>query len=232
MPEMHSERVWITGPRGRLSGELAYGPGAPRCAALLLSPHPYMGGRMTLPLLTQLAEALAARDIITLRFDYGGIGQSEGPPVQIGESMQRFWKTGAAPEDPILLEEARAALAWLNANAPGATALVGYSFGSFLASQLCDAHTAAIAMIAPTIARHDYSTFNNQPTPTLIVYGKGDFATTDDELKAWIARLPGAAEVRKLAAGDHFFRGMEAEIAATTAEFVERACRSMEAHAR
>lgn len=222
MPEVHREHVWISGPRGRLAGEIAYGEGASVGAALLLSPHPYMGGRMSLPLLARLAEALASRDIVALRFDYGGVGESEGPPVQIGEAMERFWRTGSAPEDPEMLEEARAARHWLVRNADDRMALVGYSFGSFLAATLHDADASALVMIAPTIARHDYSGLCNEGTPTLIVYGDGDFATTDDDLQSWARRLPGPSEIRHFPSGDHFFRGMEPEIASTCADFVAR----------
>ena len=77
MNEISSERVWIDGPAGRLAGELSHGGGAMIGAALMIPPHPYMGGRMRLPLMAQIAEELARHNVTTLRFDYAGVGESE-----------------------------------------------------------------------------------------------------------------------------------------------------------
>lgn len=175
---------------------------------------------MSFPLLSRIAEGLAGRAIATLRFDYAGVGESEGARVQIGEAMQRFWSTGSAPEDSMLEEEARVARAWLAHHASDRMALLGYSFGSYLAARLHDADAAALVMIAPTIARHDYSALWNEGTPTLVIRGDADFATTGEEFESWIGGLAGPTEVRHVAGGDHFFRGMEAEVAATCADFV------------
>jgi alpha/beta superfamily hydrolase len=179
---------------------------------------------MQLPLLARLAEALAARDITALRFDYGGVGESEGPPVAIGATMQQFWATGSAPDDPVHVEEAAAAREWLVCHAGGETALIGYSFGSYVATRIHDDGTAAMVMIAPTVARHDYSAFHNEHTPTLVVYGNGDFATSDDEMQRWTARLTGPTRIRHFMTGDHFFRGMETDVAQVAADFVEQTC--------
>jgi alpha/beta superfamily hydrolase len=222
MPVVNTERVWIDGPRGKLCGELSYGEGVARGAAVVIPPHPYMGGRMELPLIREIAEALASREIVTLRFDYGGVGKSEGPPVKIGPAMQQFWATGVAPEDPAFIEEARAAKGWLTRAAECDPALVGYSFGSYAATRLGGA-PPALVMIAPTVARHDYSHFGNEHTPTLVVYGGGDFATTDADLQRWSARLAAHTQLRHVPGGDHFFRGAETEVAQACAQFIATA---------
>lgn len=223
MPDTLAERVWIDGPAGRLAGELSYSSGKLRSSALLIPPHPYMGGRMKLPLLTRLVEALAARDIASLRFDYAGVGNSEGPPVQIGPAMQQFWSTGHAPEDPGRSLEAAAALSWLRANVAPTSALVGYSFGAAIAAGLLDDAINAVVLIAPTVHHHDYTAFRNDETPTMIAYGDGDFATRDDEVRAWAASLRGPTLVRHFQAGDHFFRGIEGQVAGAVADFLTKA---------
>lgn len=220
MREITTERVWIDAPAGRLAGELTYSDRREGSAALLIPPHPYMGGRMKLPLMTAIADALAAHDVASLRFDYAGVGQSEGPRVEIGPAMQQFWNTGHAPEDPGRVSEAAAALAWLRAQVAPAVGLVGYSFGGAIAAGLLDAGVGALVLIAPTLAHHDYSAFNNTGTPTLVVYGDGDFATKDDVVRAWAAGLPGPTAVRYVRAGDHFFRGVEGAVAADVAGFL------------
>lgn len=221
MRAKNTERVWIDGPRGTLCGELLYGDCASTGAALVIPPHPYMGGRMELPLITAVAAALASRDIVTLRFDYGGVGKSEGPPVQIGPAMQQFWATGAAPEDPVFIDEARSALEWLSRAAACDPALVGYSFGAYAATRLARSSPPALVMVAPTVARHDYSDFSNERTPTLVIYGDGDFATSDEALKKWSDRLAGHTMLKRIASGDHFFRGAEGQVADLCAAFLQ-----------
>ncbi|MCX5689016.1 MAG: hypothetical protein NTV94_04385 [Planctomycetota bacterium] len=218
---MHQEIVNIDGPQGRLSAELSYGSGRQCAAALLLSPHPYMGGRMKLPLMDRLADQFAQANITSLRFDYGGVGLGQGPPIRIGPAMQQFWSTGSAPDDPVHIAEGACAKQWLQAHCGGPMMLVGYSFGAYVATRLCDQNVASLVMIAPTIARHDYSGLCNSGIPTLIVYGDGDFATSQDELTSWADRLPGRATLLHVSAGDHFFRGQEEDVARRCREFIE-----------
>jgi hypothetical protein len=213
------ERLWIDGPRGRLDAELAYPAGDVRGAALVAAPHPYMGGSMAHPLLVRIAGALAEEGFIALRFDYGGVGRSAGAPVDVAASLEEFWRSGAAPEDPRLVEEARAAAAWLEARA-GSPALVGYSFGAFAAARIAGGGTPAMVLVAPTIARHDYVCAALPVIPALVVFGPGDFVTSEEELVAWARGLPGPTRLAFVAGGDHFFRGREDEVAATCRAFL------------
>ena len=74
--DIMQERVWIDGPR-RLAGELAYPMGDdPVGAALLVNPHPYMGGSMHNNVIAHLHAALATAALVTLRFDYSGVGET------------------------------------------------------------------------------------------------------------------------------------------------------------
>ncbi len=225
------EVVEFAGPRGTLNGRLTYcepereetaAPGSPPRpgGVLVLSPHPFMGGHMDLPLLTAIADHTAALGIPTLRFDYGGVGRSEGPPFDIGEAMDMFWKTGTAPQDPVLIEEALCARDWFTRQVHRPVVLVGYSFGSFVATRVCDRTTPGLVLIAPTINHHDYSGFSNADVPTLIVAGEGDFATDDSALAEWAGALPGPTRVEQIAGADHFFRDSNDEVGALVAGFL------------
>src|SRR5258706_6203119 len=60
-----------------LEGRLAAPPAAKR-AAVVCHPHPQYGGDMDNPVVVATTHALAARGIAALRFNFRGVGDSEG----------------------------------------------------------------------------------------------------------------------------------------------------------
>jgi len=228
MNEPVYERVEIAGARGKLCGLLGYRMDETHAklssfdfgGVLILSPHPFMGGHMDLPLLSTISDQLVAQAIPTLRFDYGGVGQSEGPPFDVGSAMDTFWKTGSAPQDPSLIEEARVVLGWFSEQINAPIMLVGYSFGAFVATQICVHSTPALGLIAPTITHHDYSGFTNDGLATLVVAGEGDFATADEEMTNWAKSLSPTTRFVQIPGADHFFRGSGELVGQYIVEFI------------
>ncbi|HMQ14972.1 MAG TPA: dienelactone hydrolase family protein [Phycisphaerae bacterium] len=215
------ERVRIRTGGASLSGELAYPGRAVVRACLLLNPHPYMGGRMANPLIERLAIRLAERGAVTLRFDYSGVGDSGGPAVNVAESMTRFWETGTAPIDPQMLADGRAALDWLRSETAMSIVLIGYSFGAYVADTLVDPRISAVVFISPTIGQHDLCGVEGTSVPKLVIYGESDFAVSREKVQKWYASLTEPRQLHWVRAGEHFFRGQEADVADACAAFVE-----------
>jgi alpha/beta superfamily hydrolase len=218
------ERVSIPGPRGALAGELAYAGGRPAYACAVLNPHPHMGGSAENSLVVAVAAAVARTGGVSLRFDYAGVGASVGPAVDLVASMAAFWESGRAPEDPGMVADAAAALRWLRRQAAGLPlALAGYSFGAYVATTCIDEHApAAVAVISPTLARHDFSRICRVDTPPLlVVYGDDDFATPLQTTHAFIASLARRAQSHRVAGGEHFFRGREPAVAERVVSFFD-----------
>jgi alpha/beta superfamily hydrolase len=73
MPE-----VIFTGEDGRIEGR--FHPGRSRNApiAIILHPHPQFGGTMNNPVVYQLYYAFANRGFAALRFNFRGVGRSQG----------------------------------------------------------------------------------------------------------------------------------------------------------
>lgn len=209
-----AEILSIPGPRGDLAGRLDGPDGPPASGALILNPHPLMGGRMDHPLLAAVVAALVQREIACLRFDYAGTGESDGTTVDVGASMADFWRTGTAPEDPALIDDARAADSRLADIIGGPRILIGYSFGAVAAIKLAaDRPTRGLGLICPTTARHELT---DVPVgvPVEVVHGKGDFAADDRVLEQWIYRQRDHSPVRcSEMPGGHFLRGHEAAVA-------------------
>ena len=225
MAPVTRERVIIDSPARRLAGELSYPDDSCSACALLLNPHPMMGGRMDNNLVEALASGLAYHGISALRFDYSGVGESEGAEIDIARSMNRFWATGHAPEDERFVEDACAANEWLCATLLTPAFLIGYSFGAHVAACVCNADTPGIAMISPTLAQHSFESLDVYPFPIHVVYSSDDFATDVDVTETWIASMGHRGTCTRFDDVNHFFRGQEHAVVKDCASWIERVTR-------
>src|SRR3954469_5629995 len=96
-----------------LDGRIAAPEGASR-AVVLAHPHPLYGGSMEDPVTVAIGRLLGERGIATLRFDFRGVGKSEGR-----------WSGGDAEVNDVL-----GALRSIGRFVRGPIAIAGYSFGS------------------------------------------------------------------------------------------------------
>lgn len=218
----------VTIPNGalRLSGVLAYPEtGAARFAALLCAPHPNFAGNMENNVIQALARDFA-RDAMTLRFDYRGIGASQSH-LSDDVSVFDYWNQVEETQnysDPFAdALAAAAALCEFSSGLP--LAIVGYSFGSIIGLRLEKHVTSlrAIAGIAPPLTRYDFSFLSKCRTPCLLLSGRDDFVLpTDgnaDIQKSW----PTCVTQTILDGHDHFFRGTEETVCHQVRTFVEKA---------
>jgi alpha/beta superfamily hydrolase len=207
----------------RLEGELAYPEeGEPAAAAVLAGPHPLLGGDLHNNVVRGLGDGLAERGLVTLRFNYRGVGRSEGPAVDGAGNVAHFWATSHVPQEMELWQDVQAAVDSLRPLAGPDTplALVGYSFGCALLPHV-RAEGAAQVLVAPTVGKHDYEPFAGLARPTLVIASEDDFATDARRLRAWFGRLGGPKRlVLERRGGNHFFRGQEAWLAETVWDFL------------
>lgn len=216
------ESVYIAGPYGRLSGELCYPDTAVKAAVLIANPHPLMGGAINNNVIERLALDLPAGGYVTLRFDYGGVGNSGGEPVDVAENMRQFWETGTTDADPRMCDEVQSALSWLSLQFDQPVMGVGYSFGAYaLAASVVD-RIAAIAMISPTVTRHDFGPLTHSDIPVMAIYSDDDFATPAEVTRDWLESLGPKALGHLLAGGEHFYRGQESHVVELCATFFRR----------
>ena len=90
MPE-----VIFTGPAGRIEGR--YHPARQKNApiAIVLHPHPQFGGTMNHQIVYQLYYAFVHRNFSALRFNFRGVGASEGEFTGgDGEEQDGYGKVG------------------------------------------------------------------------------------------------------------------------------------------
>lgn len=220
------ERVTVTGACGPLAGELAYPPGEANYACLLAGPHPYMGGHQDNNVLRAVAHRLPLGGAVTLRFDYGGVGDSIGPRIDVAAAMAQFWQTGVAPQDPTMVEDARSAGLWLLEQTRLPLAVVGYSFGAYAATAGLADVVRAMVLISPTLRQHDFSGLNRRVLPKLVLYSDNDFATPAERVRDWLANLSEPWTAHCISGAEHFFRGREDEAASHCEAFLAAAIES------
>lgn len=183
----------VAGPAGALEALLQEHEGQrAELAALVCHPHPSYGGTLHNKVTHRVASTLHALGAIVLRFNFRGVGKSEG----------RF------DEGEGELDDARAALAELRRRAPGARCWVaGFSFGSWIAARLAtsDAGIERLILVAPPVSTHDFSMLGSSKLPKLILQGTADVNCSPEELAK---QLPLWAEPKKLVlieGASHFF---------------------------
>jgi alpha/beta superfamily hydrolase len=187
------------GEGAALEGLLVPAAEQPDCAGgIVAAPHPLMGGSMDSPVVTELAFALDAAGMSSLRFNWRGVGGSAGAPS--GEN------------DDADVDFA-ASLAFLRDTVRGPLMAMGYSFGA--ATALRATRTARglrrLVLVAPPPSLIDASLVQGFDGPILLVSGDSDRFVDVDVLAQWeAARDDVTLEV--LEGADHFFMMHLAEL--------------------
>ena len=192
MPE-----VIINGPEGRLEGRYQHSKQGNAPIALLLHPHPQHGGTMNNKVVYTLFHTFARRGFSTLRFNFRGVGRSQGT-FDRGEGE---------------LSDAAAALDWLQTYNPNAAAcwIGGFSFGAWIGMQLLMRRPEidAFVSVAPPANLFDFSFLAPCPASGLIIQGDHDQVVPLDAVQRLINKLKHQRGIKidyRLVPGtDHFF---------------------------
>jgi alpha/beta superfamily hydrolase len=203
-----------------LEGWLAYPEaGRPRAATVIAGPQPLLGGSLDNNVVRALGDGLAERGLLTLRFNYRGVGRSDGPPVAVTSNLAEFWRTSHLADELDWRHDLEGALAYVRqvgGDAP--LVLIGYSFGCALLPLVSAAGPRVL--IAPTLGKHDYSPYLARTDPMLVIASDDDFAAPSAALAAWFGALRGQKKLLRGGFDNHFFRGHEGEVLAAVLDFI------------
>ncbi len=187
-------QVDIPGPAGNLEGllqECADGQSI-QVTALVCHPHPLYGGTMHNKVVHRTATILHQLGCVALRFNFRGVGRSAGR------------HDGGAGE----VEDARAALRWLEARYRGARRwLAGFSFGSGIAAHLAAAEPVIerVVLIAPPVERADLGVLRSAAVPKLVIQGTADEVCSPAALEVEYARWAEPKKLVRVEGAGHFF---------------------------
>ncbi len=194
----HSTRIdrqFIPGPAGRLEALLeSIADAQPRMAALVCHPHPLYGGTMHTKAVFRAAKAALSLGLPTLRFNFRGVGKSEGHFAQgIGER-----------------DDARAALDFLTERFPALPLVVmGFSFGSWVGLTVgaSDPRVTALVGLGVPAGSYDFSFLLPVTKPKLIVQGSEDVHGPRDRVNELFSALAEPKQIHWVEGADHFFTG-------------------------
>jgi uncharacterized protein len=187
-----STRVEIAGPVGRLELALDDTGDAARAVAVICHPHPQQRGTMQNKVVTTLARAFANLGAVAVRFNFRGVGGSEG-----------HYAGGDGERD-----DASAVVSWGRERWDGLPVyLGGFSFGA--AVTLAIASRVAphgLVTVAPPVASLP-AAFVPPRCPWLLVHGSADDVVRAEPVVAWATALAAPPRIVRLAGVGHFFHG-------------------------
>lgn len=231
MPLVETSRIVVEGVRFAaggyaLEGELVYPEEGQTLlgGVVLAGSHPLLGGNMHNNVVRGVGDGLAERGWATLRFNYRGVGRSEGPRVDVARHMAAFWQTSHVPGEMELWQDVRGGVDFLRSVVDPAKplVLVGYSFGCALLPAICrECAVAALVLIAPPLSKHDYNDFAAVKSPLLAMVSENDFTLESAPLHEWFAQLAEPKRLVSASLDNHFFRGHEPWLVETAVTFLE-----------
>ncbi len=194
-----------------LEGVLALPDDPPRrCPAVAVChPHPALGGTMDNTVVTAICRSLASVGIASLRFNFRGVGQSQGE-----------FSNGELEGDDIsgVLDALKH---W-----PGIDgrrlAVAGYSFGAGVALRSARRLKAAkcLALVAPPNSAVQAKHVRRINKPMLFVAGERDRISPAAELRRVLEDSQIDAGLHTAPGADHSMSGVEVELASRIAEFI------------
>jgi alpha/beta superfamily hydrolase len=194
------QRVDLPGEAGRLEAvvEVPDGGATPTAFVVVCHPHPQHGGTMNNKVVTTLARTAHLGGAASIRFNYRGVGTSEGS-----------YDDGRGETRDALTAIAHGRRAWPDA----ALWLAGFSFGGCIALRCSTAHEAGdvdrLLTVAPALASH----FSNPSEivvprcPWLVLQGQDDEVVDPQQAIAWAGSLNPAPELLVLPGVGHYFHG-------------------------
>jgi alpha/beta superfamily hydrolase len=187
-------RDTLAGPAGTLECAIDDTAAPPAGLAVVCHPHPQHGGTMDNKVAQTLARAFVQLGFRCVRFNYRGVGASEGT-----------WDHGRGEVDDALSVIATARAAPAVAGQP--LLLAGFSFGAYVASQAAlllpdDAKPQRLVLVGPSTQKEAVP---KVPADTVVIHGEVDDVVPLSATLDW-AR-PQSLPVIVFPGVGHFFHG-------------------------
>lgn len=175
---------------------------------VICHPHPRYGGGMGNNVVLALAHSICESGIAVLRFNFQGVGESEGTfgqgPAELGNAVDAV--------DYLALHERTKTTR---------VGIAGYSFGAWVALEASAESNAiqAVASIACPLRAYTSMGVDELLQPKLLVCGEFDHDFPVEHFKFLSRRFMEPKQVEVKYGADHFFAGYEEDLGEMTAKF-------------
>jgi alpha/beta superfamily hydrolase len=184
--------LFIPASHGQLEAILKEPTGEANGVALVCHPHPLGGGTMHNKVVFRVAAGLVDAGLITLRFNFRGVGASTGTHEEIESGR----------------DDVRDALEYLAKEYPGQPiTLAGFSFGSRTGMEVGMSDDRVVRLISigtPVDKYGDYEFLTAVRKPILFVHGDQDEYGAVENVRKLVAEIP-TAELVVFENCGHFF---------------------------
>ena len=175
---------------------------------VICHPHPLFGGNMDNNVVLALAFELVEQGYAVLRFNFRGVGNSEGEHTK-GEKE---------------FEEALAAVdfmrAWKQVDS-GRLGILGYSFGTgvILGSPSLQKRPKVFAFVSPSLERLKSTPLLKDKRPKFIITGNRDKLAESEGLQEVLDSFVQPPEFQVIDGADHFWMGRESQMVEPVSQF-------------
>ncbi|WP_347888763.1 alpha/beta family hydrolase [Nitrosomonas europaea] len=191
----NEQKRFVTGPAGRLETVVTLPEGAPRGLAIVAHPHPLYQGSMDNKIVYILSRAFIEQQYITVKFNFRGVGASEGSyaegkgeiedVVAVTQAMREQYDSG--PE-------------------PLPLTLAGFSFGGAVQAHVAQQlKPSRLVLVAPSVERLQAPPVVDHARHILIIQGDQDTIVPLQSVLNWAA--PQTLPVTVIPGAEHFFHG-------------------------
>ena len=198
--------LFIPASVGQLEAILKESNGAAKGVALVCHPHPLGGGTMHNKVVFRAAAGLVDAGLITLRFNFRGVGASSG-----------------THDGNLEKQDVRDCLDYLAENYPNQPiTLAGFSFGTRMGSEVAleDARVVRLISIGTPVDKYDdFDYLQNLRKPILFIHGDSDEFGALENVKKLVAKITDAELVYFENCG-HFFDNHLNELRETVKNWV------------
>ena len=188
-----TSELFLAGPAGRLEAliDLPETDIARPATAVLCHPHPRHGGTMRNKVVTIMERALRELGLATVRFNFRGVGESEGE-FDDGDGET---------------EDLKAVVDWVRATRPDTDLwLAGFSFGAYISLRAAqDLPVRQLISIAPPVERYGFDRFQPPNCPWLVVQGDEDDVVSPQAVEQWVDGLDQPPALVMMEGTGHFF---------------------------
>jgi hypothetical protein len=176
--------------------------------AVIAPPHPMYGGSMDSPVATEIAHACEHASLESLRFNWRGVGASQGEVTGDLEAA---------------VADYRASLDWVEDTVEGPVVACGYSFGAGTALRAAAGRPRVrrLLLVAPPPVMIDRAALEAFPGRVDVIVGDRDDVAPVDKLEPLVASLP-KSSFEVIPETDHFFMNSLRELGQLARSFLGR----------
>ena len=178
--------------------------GSSQKGVVVTHPHPLYGGDMYNTVVESICRAYKANGYTTLRFNFRGVGASEGQ-----------FDNGVGEQKDVI-----AAMSHLKNEGITQIDLAGYSFGAWVNAQGGCNDLENMVMVSPPVAFIDFNAISILPCLKLVITGSRDDIAPPDHVKRMLPIWNPSAQFEQIEGADHFYSGffnrLEAVISRST----------------